>query len=475
MATVTILVPIDDPNRRFVQKMLESIRAQTVSNWEVVFFVSDRSEPEDYIGLGTEPNCYVMIYQNRLLMPTINAVRNTFGNFVFLMGQHDQLDPSALESLIALDADIAYSDDYCFSRWGYNSFYDRKPPINKIRLMHHNYLSRNILIRTSWLLERGGFNEQATDDMAHDLILAGLESAKFGHCQEFLYKKYRNALIESKDIREKEYIPSYDLAAIKDFWNLENLYVGQTHGIPSIQLVEPNLPSACLVMLLTADMGQNWRLIQSRPDLQFYPNMRVVGLYVGPDADMPEVASFCDMHKIEMQILGDQSEVEALNKLARSCDTEIFVVNRAVHVYRTWLRDMVQDLNLFNGQLIGPRTFHRNKLAFGLPDHKYTGQDWNHRGRFSDLTTPRNASAVHPNCLVLRTRKLVELGYFDTTLPTLYGIDYAIRLDQAGESVIWDPRISADVGPDGWSQAELDRLTQKRPDWVDPYGMFSLS
>ena len=100
------------------------------------------------------------------------------GDFVGVVGEDDQLAPTALEvverSLLADPSiDVVYTDEAVADVDGWTSGAWYKPDWSPERLRSQDYTGRLTMIRRSLVVAAGGFRREVAGAHEHDLLLRG--------------------------------------------------------------------------------------------------------------------------------------------------------------------------------------------------------------------------------------------------------------------------------------------------------------
>lgn len=481
MPKITLLVRVDQPIHRFVRGMVRSLDAQTFQDWEIVFLVPEEAPAEWYADSSfSHEKTSILFYRDRLLIGSLNPALSSLGEWVGFMGQHDQLEPDALETLMATvdgSPSLIYTNCVCFSRWGAESYRQEIPNINPVRLWHHNYLSGLSLFPRDWILSSGGFRTTATDDPEHDLLIrltsqGGLVQAV--HVPQVVYRKYRNSLFPIRDPRKLEFVPSYDLEAIeaslRNTW--PKVYAQQIHAIPRIDFLDVEAPRGELVVILQGDEAQDLRALELLPEPNTETGMVFRVLHTG---DSPAAARrVCDFRRIPFETLEGRAESQALNQIGFHSEGAVLALLKGLAPDETWMRGLHRIMRGFGAKAAGARGFLGDRIVFNVPNHKYEGRYYDYRGRFGELTVPQNVAGLSGDCLLLDVMAFRELGGFDESFSTYYALDLTMRMHAKGYGVIWTPEVLYGAFTNETLSPEISRLAAKHPDWVDPFGLFQV-
>lgn len=486
MPTVTLLIQIEESSLARIESTLQSLVLQTHQDWEVVFLMAHsdfhvKSLLERGVQkLGLEDECDYLSYDNDSSLPAINRHLSSMGDWVGFLTAGDYLYSNALEHLLESTEPeklLTYSDSEHMSRWGHISYRNNKPPVNPHRLLFQNYLADPMLVRREWL-EAHPFNERATDDPLHDVILRVLETCgakAFNHVRSRCLRKHRDPFRVIDDPRELPYVSPYDLQAIKDALVRRNIdgVVQQTYGVAEIQYNNRSYPSMQVVCFLDEVTDVGTAVIKSLLEDHVYPSMMVRAVYRGVD---PQTVNYYSQLCRSASIRFDhfmEAEPAILNRITRVTNQEAVLVLKALPLGLDWLRELGHLLTLGFCATTG-RFIKLNRLTFpGTLGWKYEGVHWNHRGSFGELATPHQVSMMGSEAFLYDVREWFRVGAFDESLPTLYAADWTIRANTIGLKTPVHTSVSFITNAPVTSSHELQVLKNLWPDWKDPFELHS--
>lgn len=477
MPQVSLLVQVRKPDPRLFRRMLDSVLNQSINDWELVLVVSD---PADVANLAiSQPNVRVeQRPEGELLAWSCNALLPTLGEWAGFLGQHDQLTPDAVETMLATLAEhpaahVAYSDEEALGTWGQVSLQFTKRALDPLRLLSEEYLRDLVLIRTHWLASVGGFDPLASDLPTHDLYLRLLEQvgeAGFAHAPRILYRRHRNRLKEpDKDSRISPYLPRYDLDAVRRHFDRTGIpaKVLQWSGTLSMDFHLTRTPAVTVLVVLGDDVAHGKAQLAGVGMHPVYPHTSVVALFHGSSEQAyGRYREICAGLRYPLK-RSTGNLPDALNQAIKVADTELTLVMQGAPLDAFWLKRLVTLLQLPGVTAAGPTLI--------TPLHQLGGGSWDHRGHFNQLAVPHSVSVLSPACMLIDTRQCLELGGFAPEYPTLFGMDYTLRLNAGGGRCAITPRAHVQVTPT--TPADPEELARFRTEWAgweDPQGLHQL-
>ena len=183
----SIVVPVYNTQPEWLMALVDSIRAQFYTRWELVLVddASTRTETQSTLAEAeTDPKLRVL---RRDTGSGISAATNagiavTEGDYIVFADHDDLLEPDALlqvaRAIQQTGADIVYTDEDKINESGeehYDPHY--KPAWSPDLLLSQNYVSHLTTIRRALIDRVGGLNSEFDGSQDHDLLLRCVEHA----------------------------------------------------------------------------------------------------------------------------------------------------------------------------------------------------------------------------------------------------------------------------------------------------------
>lgn len=185
----SILTPVYNTGLDVLRAMIDSVRAQTFTDWELVLVDDCSTEPhvadELRAAAAEDPRVRVVLRETNghIVAASNDALDAARGEFVALLDHDDLLVPEALEHVHRVvtsveDVDYVYSDEDKVDDTG--RFFEKftKPAWSPERLRGHMYTCHFSVLRTSLVREIGGFRPGTEGSQDHDLVLRVTERAR---------------------------------------------------------------------------------------------------------------------------------------------------------------------------------------------------------------------------------------------------------------------------------------------------------
>jgi GT2 family glycosyltransferase len=434
---ISILLPVFNPDLRFLEEAIASVEKQIYENWEICLaddastdprvrpFLEARSRTERRIKLFfRESNGHISACSN-------SALGLAGGTWCALLDQDDALAEDALAEVVCAigrwpDAGIIYSDEDFLDSEGQRSNPFFKPDWNPELFLGQNYLNHLGVYRTELLREIGGFREGFEGSQDFDLALrciARLRAEQIRHIPRLLY---RWRMIEGSLADEPDAKPYARHAARRAL----NSYLRE-RGIAA-------RAEAC------PENAESHRVIYEMPS----PSPSVTIVFDGRENEWLGNT----LEGLESEIIRADSGAAGANAAARQAKGEIlfFLSEKISSAEDGWLGEMISqivrpEVAAVGGRLWSPeRNLEDGGLVLGIngiAGPAFRGIPRGHPGYFNRAWLQQNFSALSGACLAVRRELFLQFGGFDeTNLPSqFFDIDFCLRAQEQGWQVVWTP------------------------------------
>lgn len=214
----SIVVPVYRTNAEYLRAMIDSIKAQTYSDWELcIVDASEYKSGEDketiniiekYLADDKRIKFKVLEENHGISANTNAAIEMATGDFIVFADHDDMLAPDALFECAKLlenepDADIIYSDEDKIVAGGTKRFQPYfKPNFNIDLLRANNYICHLFVVRMSIAKQVGILNPDLDGAQDYDYILRCAEKTdSIYHIPKILYhwRCHENSTSENPD------------------------------------------------------------------------------------------------------------------------------------------------------------------------------------------------------------------------------------------------------------------------------------
>lgn len=440
----SILMPTFNVDVRWVSMAIDSVLAQSYSNWElcIVDDCSTSAELKEYLLSLDIDNVRVRLLDTNLGISgaTNCAADMATGDYLVLLDNDDMLTPNALFELFLRatsdNPDIMYSDNDIIDENGNRLSVLFKPDWSPDLMLSQMYVGHLLAFRKNIFDAVGGFRNEFNGSQDYDLFLRlSLQSERISHISKILYSWRALPSSTAANPNSKPYAQFAGLNAVQSY--LDSKYgKGAASAFETDDLfvydVRYNVPNKPLVSIVipTKDHAEDLRIaIDSIVERSSYQNFEILIL----DNNSEEAST----HNYFDEILGKDDRVRVINasfpfnwsKLNNygvrhaKGDVFVFLNNDTEVISEDWLDRLVEhaireDVGVVGGLLLYPDgSIQHAGVIIGMggwADHVYKGAQPIHYGNpfISPLVT-RNVSAVTGACMAISREHFDQLGGFN--------------------------------------------------------------
>ncbi|MCI8441392.1 MAG: glycosyltransferase [Provencibacterium sp.] len=470
----SILAPLYNTPPEFLKEMIESVRAQTYSEWELCL-----ADGSDTAHGEVESIClqyarkdarirYQRLENNLGIAGNTNAcIDMATGSYIALFDHDDLLHPAALfENMRAISeqgADFLYSDEMTFSgSIDHPLTMHFKPDFAIDNLRANNYICHFSVFSRALLDEAGKLDSRMDGSQDYDLILRLTEKAKkIVHIPKILYFWRSHPGSVASGIEAKPYCIDAAKRAINAHLRRCGLpgEAAQAPRLTSLYKINYLLSGEPLISILIPNkdhIEELMRCVKSVYTLSTYRNFEVLVAENGST----EEKTFAAYRQLEqeyesLRVLtweGEGFNFSAVNNFAaqRARGEYLLFLNNDTEVLSPgWLEEMLMyaqrpDIGAVGAKLYYPDgTVQHAGVVVGIRGtaghiHYRAGPD--NLGYMGRLYYAQNFSAVTAACMLMRRALFEELGGFCEDFAVAYNdVDLCLRLRERGKLIVFTP------------------------------------
>jgi GT2 family glycosyltransferase len=456
----SVLVPTHETDPRWLERSLESVRAQAYPRWELCV-ADDASASPEVAGrvealARVEPRVKLV---RRPVRGHISAASNSAlglasGEFVALLDHDDELAPDALarvadEIVRCPEADLVYSDEDKIDARGRRVDAYFKPDFSPDLLLSQNLVSHLGVYRTGLVRQVGGFRDGLEGSQDHDLALRVLERSSPGqvrHVPHVLYHWRTTPRSTSGGLWRKDYAHDAGRRAIAE-------HLVRT-GRPGD--VERSLFAYYRVRYTLPDPPPSVAVVAREP---LVPRLERLLAAAHPEAQLTRVATGAPgtlAARLAAALRGSRGDI-------------VVLLGPAAEPEPRWLEELVSqaarpEIGVVGGRVLSRsrRVHHAGYLLCLDRDppvvDAHRGLPAAAPGHFGRANLVQNLCAVSVESLAVRRELFDALGGFDArSFPGgLFDVDLCLRAREAGLRVLFTPH--ATVVRRGGMEADPQRL-----------------
>jgi glycosyltransferase involved in cell wall biosynthesis/GT2 family glycosyltransferase len=471
---ISVVTPVYDPEPRFLENMVASVRNQLYDNWELCL-LDDGSSALHVESLLQE--CAATDARIRLKKSSMRggiseatnaAVAMAEGDILVFLDHDDLLSRDCLAEIAIYyadhpHADVVYSDDDKIDCEDLRYAPQFKPDWSPALLLSWMYLSHAFSVRREIFERVGGFRSEFDGSQDYDFALRATEVARHvGHIPKILYHWRAAEGSTAKNGGAKPESIQRGLSAVQQALSRR----GQSRAIAIhpdwaarrnagyFEMVFPHESASVTVVIHSARGFTALRKTLSSLSKTDYPDYHL--LVIGCDAELEEIAArlHCtggSAHPVDLLRLPNCSPAKAKNEAARRCSSKFLLfLDDAVEVVEpNWLSQLVGYAEMQGVAAVGPRVQSDDGTVIeaglvhgfeqGLFAPAFHGLGANEPGYLAMVRTSRECSAVGSVCLLTPRATFEELGGFDEDrFPDGYhAADYCRRLLSQGKTCVY--------------------------------------
>lgn len=469
---ISILVPVYNPERAWLERALDSVMSQVYPNWELCICDDGSTKPHVREMLSSYENLDRRIKieypeENSGISGASNAALSlATGEFVGLLDHDDELTPDALFEVVRLlqehpEADLVYSDEDIVDEEGNGIAPHFKPDWSPDLLLSHNYITHLGVYRKKIVDEVGGFRKGFEGSQDYDLVLRFTEKTdRIFHIPKVLYhwrsvegstvlaaeskpythERSRKALSEALKRRGIE-------GSVEDGYNANFFRVRRKiKENPKVSIIIPTRDNAPLLK----------NCIDSIERLTGYRNYEI--LIVDNNSADPETVEYLASTRHRVVPFTGEFNYSRINNFAvsQASGEYVLLLNDDTEVITEgWLEAMLEHAQRPEVGAVGAKLLFPNNriqhagvvLGFGMPwimgiaDHSHKSYNSRSPGHAGALKIIRNYSAVTAACVMLRRAVFDEVGGLDEeNLAIAFNdVDLCLRIRELGYLIVYTP------------------------------------
>ncbi len=498
MPLISILVPLYNTPEKFLRDMIESVIAQTYSNWQLCLadgsdtehvelvsrIVREYQEKEKSFRNGGRI-CYMKLEKNEGISGNTNhCLEMAEGEYIGLFDHDDILHPEVLywyvKAINEENADYIYCDETTFKGDDINKMITMhfKPDYAIDNLRANNYICHFSVFKRTLLDGTELFRTKFDGSQDHDMILRLTDRAEhIVHVPKLLYYWRSHAGSVASDINAKPYAidaakgavadhlrrHGYDHFKITSTRAFETIFkiTYEVMGTPKISIVIPNCEHAedlrrCISSIYEKSVYDNYEIIvvengSTGSEIKGYYEELKTG-------SLKDIVKVVDFYENGAHLNSDGSKPPfnysaVVNYGVQHSDGEyIILLNNDTQVITVnWMEELLMyaqraDVGAVGGKLYFPdrKIQHAGVVlklgAHRTAGHSHYGQAGMNLGYMGRLCYAQDVSAVTGACLMVSRAKYDEVGGLDEGFAvSLNDVDFCLKLREKGYLNVFTP------------------------------------
>ncbi len=469
---ISVVVPLYKTPKNYLKALVDSIKAQSYSNWELV--LSDGSgEPSPIADLlnqmSSEDNRIKVISadkQYRIVENTNRAIDHANGEFIAFADHDDCLAPDALfEAVKALNEDKAiefiYTDEDKTDGNGKTFFEPQmKPDFNLDLLRTVNYICHLSVIKREILDKIGYLDNKYEGAQDYDLTLRAIENTdKIYHIPRVLYHWRSHVNSTAENPESKKYAFEAGRRAIQAHYDRLNIKAevidGEYPGLYRTKYIRDYDPLISIIIPNKDHIDDLKRCIDSIEEKSSYKNYEFI--IVENNSENDETFEF--YKKLE-------EENKKVKVVYYKGIFNFSLINNfgAEHANGEYYLLLNNDTSIINGDcfdemlgycmrsdvgIVGARLYFEDDtiqhagvvVGFGgIAGHCFVMQPRGNTGYCHRIICAQDYSAVTAACMMVDAKVFKEVNGLSGDLAVAFNdIDFCLRVREAGYLIVYNP------------------------------------
>lgn len=493
----SVIVPVYNTDRVVLQKMVDSVRNQWYSNWELVLVddASSREETYNYLkGLEGQKIIKKILHENRGISGATNeGISAASGDFVVFLDHDDELTADCLYELarciLRENPDYVYSDEDKIDEKGLYVEPHFKPDWSPDTLMNTMYVCHVTCVRRTLLTALGGLRSDFDGCQDWDLILRLMEQTdRICHIPKVLYhwRKTEGSIAASigakagveeasRKVRQEALKRRGLSGSVEELTGHKGYFRVKYHlqGNPLISVIIPTRDNVsvlrpCVESLDTVTEYRNFELIIVDNGSQDPETITC----------LKELEGDGRIRVLKHDAPFNYSELNNLAAEKARGDLLLFLNDDTEIITPDWLHRMGGYASLSHIGAVGAKLLYPGgekiqhagilNLQDG-PGHAFMRKDREYTGYFMRNLLDYNWLAVTGACMMIEREKFEAVGGFDERLPVAYNdVELCMRFLEKGfynvvcQGVELIHHESYSRGEDQLEETKAKRLKEER-------------
>ena len=469
---ISILVPVYNTPAVFLKQMIQSVRKQTYSNWELCIANANPANPEvaEILRVASKKDERIKVVDvpenEGIAQNTNRALEIAAGEYIGLLDHDDLLAVNALYEVVnTLNADagaeVIYTDEDKVTTDLEEHFKPHfKPDFNLDLLRSNNYICHFFVAKKELIERVGAFRKEFNGAQDYDLILRCTEEAEnIVHVPKILYhwRVHKESTSDNpmskmyaydagkKAIEEhlKRCDTSGEVSHTKDLGFYRVKYPVQ--GEPLVSILIPNKDQV-------DSLDKCLRSIEEKTD---YHNYEIV--IIENNSEKEDTFRYYEKissEKIRVIRWEKEFNYSAINNFGvrhAKGDYILFLNNDVEIINSDWMREMLSHCQRKEVGIVGARLYYPDDTIQhggiivgigGVAGSVFVGLPKGYSGYMHKAALQLDLSAVTAACMMMKRRVFEEVGGFEEKLKVAFNdVDLCLKTREKGYLVVYNPYV----------------------------------
>ena len=466
----SIVVPLYKTPVEYLEQMVQSVKQQTYTNWELV--LSDGSGKDSPLKevlarLAAEEARVVENEKTLQISENTNAaMEQATGDFFVFMDHDDMLTEHALFECAAVinktpEADVIYSDEDKMSMDGHKFFQPHfKPDFNLDLLCTVNYICHLFVAKRELVEKVGMLRSEFDGAQDYDFIFRCTEEAeKICHIPKILYHWRCHEDSTAENPESKQYAFDAGRRAIEAHYQRKGIHAevenGEFLGLYRTKYILDEKPLISIIIPNKDHIDDLDRCVQSILKKSAYPNYEFVIVENNSTEDetfayYEKLQKECEkVHVCRYEGPFNYSKINNFGVSHAAGEYLLLLNNDTEMINEDCLEEMLGYCSRSDVGAVGARLYYEDNtiqhagvvIGFGgIAGHCFVQQPRGNTGYCHRIICAQDYSAVTAACMMVKRSVFEEVGGLTEELAVAFNdIDFCMKVRQKGYLIVYNP------------------------------------
>lgn len=482
---ISIVVPTFNTPQRFLRAMIESVRMQSYTNWELC--IADGSTEDkvyaianEYISAGFTNIIYRRLTDNSGIAGNTNAgIEMAHGEWIGFLDHDDTLSPEALFQVVQVintseNVDLIYSDEDKMDINGRKYFAPHFKPSFSIDLLRsNNYITHFLIVRRELQKKVGLIQDAYEGAQDYDFVLRCSEQArKIVHIPKILYhwRQHKNSTAAKPESKMYAYIAGKRAleAHLQRQGIKGNVVIRKELGFYDVHYDIVGEPLVSIIIPNKDNIDVLHRCLKSI-DRSTYKNIEIIIVENNSQEDV--TFKYYDglnetnfKYPIKLVTWGGPFNYSSINNygVTHAEGEYIVLLNNDIEIIsRNWVEELLGNCQRPEVGVVGAKLYYPNDtiqhagIVLGQGDGMTNGgvagsmfvglqKNSSFKGYMHKSDLQLNYSAVTAACMMVKKSVFDKVEGLEEALTVAFNdVDFCIKVNQAGYLVVYNPHVEA--------------------------------
>lgn len=470
----SILVPAYRTPIEYLRQMIESVQAQTYTNWELCIVNASPDEEEmasvlaEYVSSDERVKVNAVTENLGIAGNTNAAIAMATGEYIGLLDHDDLLAPQALYAVMNVleqqpDAEVVYTDEDKVSMDLKEHFEPHlKPDFNLDLLRSNNYICHFFVCKRTLASEVGGFSKEYDGAQDYDFIFRCTEKAeKILHVPEIVYHWRTHQASTANNPFSKMYAFEAGERAIAAHLERCGDTGAKVSKLPDLGFYRVNYPvkGQPLVSIIIPNREEKEALstcLESIFTQSTYENYEII--IIENNSSSPEIFAYYkeleQKENVRVVVWDKEFNYSAINNYGiqfAKGDYFLLLNNDTKVITPNWIEEMLANCQREQVGITGVKLLYPDDTIQhagciigigGVAGHMFVDMPKERSGYMHKASLQQNLSAVTAACMMITREAFDAAGGFTEELQVAFNdVDLCLKVRKAGYLVVYNPFV----------------------------------